>query len=101
MRLLLYSKDCVRFQLMNGCECILEQIVFDDDEPDHGEVLAGDPISLEYMPVALVLRVQGVAWRLRAQELPETLPEHLEVQRGVFVLRPHAEYLRRHVERDL
>ena len=52
------------------------------------------------MPVALVLRVEGVAWRLRAQDLPQTLPDNLKVQRGVFVLRPHPEYLRRHVERD-
>jgi hypothetical protein len=32
MRLLLHSKYCVRFGLMNGCECILEHIVFADEE---------------------------------------------------------------------
>ena len=28
MRLLLQSKDCVRFGLMKGCEVVLEHIVF-------------------------------------------------------------------------
>jgi hypothetical protein len=32
MRLSLYSKDCVRLGHMNGCECILEKIVFSDLE---------------------------------------------------------------------
>ena len=52
------------------------------------------------MPVALVLRVPGAAWRLRAQDLPESFPDRLKAQRGVFLLRPHPEYLRRRVEGD-
>ena len=32
MRLLLFSKDCVRLGLMNGCECVLEHIVIDNGE---------------------------------------------------------------------
>ena len=41
MRLLLHSKDCVRFGLMKGCECVLEQIIFDDQEILPVRALAG------------------------------------------------------------
>ena len=29
MRLLLFAKDCVRFDLRKGCECVHEQVIFD------------------------------------------------------------------------
>ena len=44
MRLLLYSKDCVRFGLMNGCECVLEHIVFAEEEDLPAPVVAGQPV---------------------------------------------------------
>ena len=58
MTLSLYSKDCVRFGLMKPCECTLEKIVFSDQEEIPEEVIPGEPIHLEFMPVSLLLRVR-------------------------------------------
>ena len=57
MRLLVYDKICVRLGLMNGCECILEKIVFSDDEALPGDAQPGKPIVLQYLPAQLLLRV--------------------------------------------
>ena len=46
MRLVLGSKDCVRFGLVKGCVCMLEDIVFADDEMLPTPMVAGDPHSL-------------------------------------------------------
>ena len=40
MRLLLFSKECVRFGLMNGCKCILGGIVFAENEELPAEAVA-------------------------------------------------------------
>ena len=42
MRLQLLSKDCVRFGLMKGRECVLEHIVFSDKKTLPMEVIAGE-----------------------------------------------------------
>ena len=41
MRVLLYSKLCVRLQLMNGCVCVLEDIIFADEEAPPDAAYAG------------------------------------------------------------
>ena len=98
MRLLMFSKDCVRFGLMNGCECELVGIVFADHEHLPEDALAGEYISLEYMPASILLRVPGAAWVLPACDLPAVDPGIS--RRGLFQLRPSTAYLRLHVEKD-
>ena len=66
MRLLLYSKECVRLQLMNGCLCELVDTIFADEEALPNAVYAGEPILLEYMPSHLLLRAVGAKWTLAA-----------------------------------
>ena len=43
MELLLNSKDCVRFGVVKGCPCIVEEIVFTDEEPLPYEHVVGRP----------------------------------------------------------
>ena len=99
MRLLLNSKDCVRFGVMKGCPCILRDIVFADDEllPMHGVV--GHAHKRTYMPVCLLLQVEGAAWTLPASELPRHLPANID-RRGLFQLRPSYDYLQAYYEKS-
>ena len=92
MRLLLSSKDCVRFGIMKGCPCVLRDIVFSDDEVLPNDILSGQPHSLTYMPVSLVLQAEGAEWTLPTSELPSALPEDID-RRGIFQLRPTYDYL--------
>ena len=92
MRLLLYSKDCVRLGLMNGCECILEHIVFADEEVLPTESVAGTPHLLEYMPVSLILRAVDAPWSLTKDVCPD-LPNNSN-RRGLFQLRPTQTWLK-------
>ena len=65
MRLLIYSKDCVRLGLMKGCECVVVAIIFADEEESLPDVVsAGVPIWLSHMPVSLLLRAEGAPWIL-------------------------------------
>ena len=98
MRLSLYSKDCVRFGLMNGCECILEKIVFSDLEDLPAELVAGDAFQLRYLPVSLILRAVDAPWAMVGQNLPK-LPDSMS-RHGLFQLRPAQVHLRRKVEKD-
>ncbi len=50
MRRLLSSKDCVRFGIVKRCQCILEDIVFGDDEVLPLDLVAGQPHELRYSP---------------------------------------------------
>ena len=95
MRLLLFSKDCVRFGLMKGCECVLEQIIFDELEVLPQHVVAGEPIHLEYVPFSLLLRATNAPWSLRAENLPP-LPLTAD-RRGLFQLKATSTYIRRKV----
>ncbi len=54
MRVLLYDKVCVRLGLVNDCECVVEHIVFaeEEDVPVDGALVAGRPHALQYMPNA-------------------------------------------------
>ena len=70
MRLLLSSKDSVRFGIMKGCPAILRSIVFADNELLPSIHVAGQPHHLQYMPVSLVLQVEGALWVLPRTELP-------------------------------
>ena len=97
MRLLLSSKDCVRLGIVKGCPCILEAIVFADDENLPYEHVAGQPHHLRYMPVTLLLRAEGAAWSLARDDLPKNLPASLDT-RGLFQMRPTYGYLRPLVE---
>jgi len=97
MRLLLSSKDCVRFGIMKGCPCILRDIVFADGEVLPSAHVAGHAHSLTFMPVSLILQAEGVEWTLPATELPGKLPKNLD-RRGLFQLRPTYDYLRAHHE---
>ena len=85
MDLVLNSKDCVRFGLMNGCECRLEQILFADTEQLPEDPVAGAVYELEYLPVALLLRANGAAWTLPPDLLPH-LARDVDT-RGLFLLR--------------
>ena len=86
MHLLLYSKECVRLHLMNGCEVILEQLFFADSEdeemPTHAA--AGAPIFLRYMPVCLLLRAVGAKWTLPQSMLPVVLDSSCD-RKGLFL----------------
>ena len=84
MRLLLCDKICARLQLMNGCECILEEILFDEREQLPKAVHAGEPILLTYMPTHLLLRATDVRWTLPDDQLPP-LPDTMPRQ-GLFLL---------------
>ena len=98
MYLSLYSKDCVRLGLMNGCDCVLERIIFADEEELPTDVVAGEPITLEYLPISLLLRAVNVPWSLATNALPR-LPANMRRQ-GLFQLRPTSRYLRRKVAKD-
>ena len=89
MRVLLFDKVCVRLGLVNGCECVVEHIVFSTEEkvPADGAVVAGRTHMLQYMPNALLLRAVGVPWQLPVGDLP-TLPDHITDRRGLFILNP-------------
>ena len=91
LRLLLQKKICVQLSLVNGCECILEDIVFSDDErlPEHA--FAGALIVLEYMPTRLLLRAVGAQWVLPSVHLPH-LPDGYD-RKGLFLLKPHYDEL--------
>ena len=93
MKLLLSSKDCVRFGIMKGCPCFLRDIVFADDECLPFDMVAGHPHSLKHMPVSLLLQVEDAPWILPETELPQGLPRGID-RRGLFQLRPSTDYLR-------
>jgi hypothetical protein len=95
MRVLLFDKVCVRLGLVNGCECVVEHIVFaeEEDVPGDGALVAGRPHTLQYMPNALLLRAVGVPWQLPVGELPN-LPDHITDRRGLFILNPSQKNLR-------
>jgi len=92
MRLLLSSKDCVRFGIVKGCICTLKHIVFADEETLPFELLAGHAHELKYMPVSLILQADDVQWTLPESELPACLPPDLD-RRGLFQLRPSHDYI--------
>ena len=91
MRLLLYSKECVRLQLMNGCLCILEDIIFAEDETLPPAVRAGEPVLLEYLPAYLLLRATDARWMLPKSMLP-SLPADYNLQ-GLFLMAPETDYI--------
>ena len=94
-RLLLQSKDCVRLGLMKGCECVLEQIIFDDAEVLPITAVAGMPIELEFLPYSLLLRAKSAKWILPAAQLPP-LPQTFD-RRGLFQLTTSSCYTRHEV----
>ncbi len=93
MRLLLSSKDCVRFGLVKGCTCILQDIVLADQEDLPYNLVAGHPHQRTFMPASLLIRAEGALWTLPSTELPAGLPAHLD-RRGLFQLRPTHDNLR-------
>ena len=100
MRVILNSKECVRLGLMNGCECVLEQIVFADQEHFPVSNVAGQPVFLRCMPTTLMLRVPDATWDLtRRPELCSALPAGIAGQ-GLFQLPPTTAYLRHRVEKE-
>ena len=84
----------MRFGLMKGCEVVLEHIVFADEE-SLPEVVAGEPVHLQFMPTTLMLRGVGLPCMLTGStrlDLP-SVP-----RRGLFQLQPLTVYIRRRVE---
>ena len=79
MRLLLYSKECVRLRLMNGTLCELVDIVFADEEALPSSEFAGEPILLEFLPVQLLLRAVDAE-----RVLPRPHPEVLQALREQY-----------------
>lgn len=90
MRLLLYRKICVRLGLVHGAECVLEDIVFAEEEDLPEWCYAGTPIVLSFLPVRLLLRAVDVPWVLPASQLPPLAPD--VDRRGLFLLGPHTDY---------
>ena len=88
MKLLLFSKKCVRLGLMNGCAFELVDIIFSRLERLPVDVRTGDDVLCEYMPVALLLRAESAQWVLPSDQLPHDLPYEMD-RRGLFLLRPH------------
>jgi hypothetical protein len=86
MRLLLSSKDCVHLGLMNGCEVVLEEIMFAPVEDLPDALVAGSVHELKYLPSALLLRAVGVQWTLPAEQLPELVAA--TDAKGLFCLSP-------------
>ena len=62
MKLILDTKDCVRFGLMKGCVSTLEDIILAEEEEVPMTPLAGELLTLRYMPTALLLRAIGAVW---------------------------------------
>ena len=93
MKLLLTSKDCVRFGIVKGCPCILRDIIFAEDEVLPYDCVAGQPHQLKYMPTSLLLQAENASWTLPATELPAGLPSDID-RRGLFQLRPCCDYFR-------
>ena len=101
MRLLLFSKKCVRLGLMNGCACELVDIIFSHKEELPIDVRTGEDVVCKYMPIALLLRAEGAQWILPDKQLPQDLPPSLD-RRGLFLLRPqtaHFRFEQMHVKR--
>ena len=91
--MLLYSKDCARLGLMKGCECIVEQIVFADEEESLPDVVvAGVPIWLSHMSVSLLLRAVDALWMLPRTQLPR-LPNGFD-RRGLFQILPQTQHFK-------
>jgi len=99
MRLVLASKDCVRFGIMKGCPCILRDIIFAENEALPYAHVAGAIHELTYMPISLLLQAEDAQWTLRRTELPDSLAANVD-RRGLFQLRPSYDYLRVLVEND-
>ena len=93
MRLTLLSKDCVRFGLMKGCTCVVQQVVLADGESLPEKTVAGHVHQLTYMPVGLLLKAEDAQWTLPSSELPEDLPQDQD-KTGLFLLRPTYDYIR-------
>ena len=74
---LLHDKICARLLLMNGCECVLEDILFDEQEELPFAAYAGEPILLRYLPTRLLLRAVDAPWTLPRDQLPP-LPEDVD-----------------------
>jgi hypothetical protein len=92
MRLILASKDCVRIGIVKGCPCVVESIVLASDEMVPYTLVAGEPHSLTFMPVSLLLRAEKADWVLPRGDLPSSLPKNID-RRGLFQLRPTYDYL--------
>ena len=86
MRVLLDEKLCVTYGLMNGCGCIIEQIMFDDNEDLDRLAAIKGPNTLQYVPSMVLLRAKGADWILPPEQLPK-LPKHI-AREGLFHLRP-------------
>ena len=77
MRVILASKDCVRMGIVKSCPCMVESIVLADNETVPPRLVAGQPHSLEYMPISLLLRAEGATWILPRGDLPASLPKDM------------------------
>ena len=90
MSVLLFGKACVQLALMNGCACVVEQIILAEEEPEFKDLSVGVPTQLVFMPAALVLRANDADWILPSALLPP-LPNNFD-RRGLFLLLPTTEY---------
>jgi len=86
MPVLLFGKACVHLALMNGCACVVEQIILAEEEPQFQDLSVGVPTQLVFMPAALVLRANDADWILPSALLPP-LPNNFD-RRGLFLLFP-------------
>ena len=80
---------------MKGCECVLEDIIFAEQQNLPISAVAGTPIELEYLRYSLLLRAKGAKWSLPIDHLPP-LPAHVSRQ-GLFQLKPETHYIKREV----
>ncbi len=77
---------------MNGCECVVEHIIFDEREPPRHTNLTGvSVVQLKYLPLQLFVRVPDVEWEMPphvAKELPQDI-----CRKGLLLLEPKIDYL--------
>ena len=63
MTVVLEERLSQKLQLVRGCPCKIAQILFDIREPDTDQAPPGEFHVLQFVPEALLLRVEDVAWK--------------------------------------
>ena len=85
--MLFFDKLCVRVGLMNGCECRVEHIVFDERENAHiSKRKQASVQQLAFLPIAIFARVEDADFELPTGE-NDPLPAHID-RRGLLQIEP-------------
>ena len=91
MKVLLYDKVCVHYQLMNGCECRIEHIVFDEREnANTSKSKSASVQQLSFLPIAIFARIEYADFVLLDTH-NTSLPAHVD-RRGLLMIQPSSKY---------